>query len=119
MNKRLLIWCVVLLAALTLAAGAAHYFLRPQTVELIHPRIGRAITAVYGSGTVEATVMMPVAPRTDARLVDLAADEGSEVKKGQVPGQLENVDLQSNIAQLVSQADFARRDFARDAVLLK
>lgn len=106
------------LVALAVAVSAFLWY-RPSPIEVMHPRVGRAITAVYGSGTVEAAVMMPVAPRVGAKLVELDADEGQYLKKGQRLARLEDTDLTSNVAQLRAQERFAAQDFSRDALLLK
>lgn len=107
-------WRAWLLPALGLAAAATGYlFLRPPRLEAVHPHIGPAITAVYASGTVEASVMLPVAPRIGGRLVMLRSDEHSRVRKDQILAQLENVDVNSNIAQLEASAAFAKTDMER------
>jgi membrane fusion protein, multidrug efflux system len=116
MRWSLLIGLVVAAAA---AAGAAAWYLRPQSVTVMHPAYGMAVQAVYATGTVEPVVMMPIAPRIGARLVSLAVDEGDVVKKGQVLAQLENEDLRNAIAQLAAQEEFARRDYIRYAVMVK
>jgi RND family efflux transporter MFP subunit len=104
-------------ALLPFVAAAAWFLLRPAPLDAVRPRIGPALTAVYGSGSVEASVMLPVAPRVGGRLVSLASDENVEVRKGQVLGRLEDVDVISNIAQLQANADFALTDLERDTRL--
>lgn len=104
-------WVLAVPGAAAVAAG--YFFLRPPALEAVHPRIGPAITAVYASGTVEASVMLPVAPRVGGRLMQLRSDEHNRVRKGQVLAQLENVDVNSNIAQLQATAAFAKTDLAR------
>ena len=109
----------VTLAAIGLALLTYFWFFRPPVVDVLHPRIGPAVTAVYASGTVEATVMFPVAPRVGARLVKINKDEHSQVTKGEILGQLESTDLASNIAQLEAQAAFAKTDYERYARLMR
>ena len=105
---------LILLPALAVAAAAVGYVvLRPVPLDAVRPHLGPAITAVYASGTVEASVMLPVAPRLGGRLVMLRSDEHSQVRKGQVLAQLENVDVNSNIAQLRANAAFAKTDLDR------
>ena len=74
---------------------------------------GPAVQAVYATGTVEAAVMLPIAPRITARLVALHVDEGVEVKKGQVLAELENQDLQQSIKELQAKEVFAAEDYQR------
>lgn len=108
-------WRSWMLPALGAAAvvTAGYFFLRPPALEAVHPRIGPAITAVYASGTVEASVMLPVAPRIGGRLMQLRSDEHSRVRKGQVLAQLESIDVNSTIAQLEATAAFAKTDLGR------
>ena len=117
--KRRMVLIGATIAAILSAAAISTFWLWPKSIAVMHPRIGRAITAVYGSGTVEAAVMMPVAPRTGARLVDLNSDEGQNVAKGQRLARLEDEDMRSNVAQLQAQERFAAGDFKRDAALLQ
>jgi len=102
-----------------LLAAVLAYFSWPASVKVVHPRLGPAIVAVYASATVEASVMLPVAPRIGARLVALNSDEHAAVVKGQVLARLESADVVSNTAQLAAQAEFARNDFARYERLLR
>jgi len=118
--SRKTIWSLSVVAAGAAAAAfAAWWVLAPATVLTAHPVIGPAVDAVYATGTVEATVMMPVAPRMGARLVTLNVDEGVRVKRGQILAQLEDEDMANQIRQLQAQEEFARSDYRRDSMLLK
>jgi multidrug efflux system membrane fusion protein len=77
-----------------------------------------AVQAVYATGTVEATVMMPIAAKSAARLMQLNVDEGSDVTRGQVLGQLEDTDLQNALEGLRAREKFAAADFERKESLL-
>ncbi len=117
-KKSFLLWIVFM--PLLLAAGwiAAHKAVG-HPVEVVHSTRGPAVQAIYATGTVEATVMMPIAARASARLMELNADEGSDVKKDQVLAKLEDADLQQTIQQLHAQEDFAEKAFQRQEGLLK
>lgn len=88
-----------------------------STVAVIHPVTGPAVQAVYATGTVEPSVMVPVAPRTPARLTALLADEGQEVTKGQVLAQLEDQELQKTLDDATAAAALARKDYERKVAL--
>lgn len=119
MNKRpFLIWGALALAVIVVAA-IAWRMLGSPALDATHPTRGPAVQAVYATGTVEPSVMTPIAPRIGARIVDLETDEGADVTKGQVLARLESQDVQNNIAQLVAQENFARQDYERDARLVK
>ena len=92
---------------------------RVPLVDVTRPERGAAVEAVYATGTVESSVMLPIAPRMAGRLVELSVDEGQEVVKGQVLARLEDSDLQKNLEELRARAVFARKDFERKSELVK
>lgn len=94
-------------------AGPAAY----PRVDAISPRTGMAVEAVYATGTVEATVMLPIAPRVTARLMELNADEGHDVKEGDVMAKLEDSDLQKSLDELKAREVFLKKDYDRKAAL--
>src|SRR5512141_2372267 len=94
-------WVVVAVVLVGAGAGAAYWRLRgPVPVEVVHPTRGPAIDAIYATGTVEPTVMLPIAPRTTGRLIERNVDEGSVVRKGQVLARLDDADLASTVDEL-------------------
>lgn len=101
------------------AAACAWYLLRPPLFAAVHPKIGPAITAVYASGTVEASVMLPVAPRVGGRLVALLSDENDPVRKGRILARLESEDLAGNIDQLKANAAYAKAEMERSTRLME
>jgi RND family efflux transporter MFP subunit len=114
MRKIIIIAVLLLAAALWLGTR-----LLAPTVEVVRPQRGVAVQAVYATGTVEAAVMLPVSARSAARLMELNADEGSHVTKGQVLAQLEDSDLQNSIKQLEAREEFAKKEYERAQVLVK
>jgi RND family efflux transporter MFP subunit len=92
---------------------------RDMAVEVVRPTRGVAVQAVYATGTVEASVMMPISPRISARLMELLVDEGSNITKGQVLAKLEDENLQQGIKELQARGQFAKRDMERKAILVK
>jgi membrane fusion protein, multidrug efflux system len=110
---------IILLILLITVFLAGKWLIKGESVIVIHPVRGTAVQAVYATGTVEPTVMLPISPRSSARLVELKVDEGSMVSKGQILAQLEDDELQSSIKQLQAREDFARKEFERNSVLVK
>ena len=103
-------------------AGAWYFTLGPAgipAVEATTPRRGLAVDAVYATGTVEATVMLPISARMTARLMKLNTDEGHDVKEGDVLAQLEDSDLQKTLDELQARETFLKKDFDRKAALAK
>lgn len=108
-----------LLFFLVLGSFFGPRLLQGKTIDVTHPIHGPAVEGVYATGTVEATVMMPIAPRTGARLMELKVDEGSTVKKGQVLAQMEDTDLRHSQQELQTREDLAKREFDRSSKLYK
>ncbi len=93
------------------------FFSSVETV--IKPQRGRAVKAVYATGTVESSVMVPLAPRNSARLVALHFDEGSKVPGGALLAELESTDLLGSLKEEQSRAVFAKREYERNVELAK
>ena len=108
------------IGAVAIAAGAwiAYLLLATPRLDAVHPVRGPAVQAVYATGTVEPTIMLPVAARTTARLVELDTDEGAPVTKGKVLARLEDADLASTLAALRSQETLARQNYERAGKLI-
>jgi len=108
---------------LGLGLAAAWYFsYGPASmphVETVQMRKGMAVEAVYATGTVEATVMLPISARMTARLMQLNTDEGHDVKKGDVLAQLEDADLQKTLDEFKAREVFLKKDYDRKAALAK
>lgn len=109
---------IFLIVALCVLYGAYSY--RQSTeIKLTTPSRGPAVLAVYATGTVEASVMVPIAPRHPARLMKLLADEGQAVTKGMVMAQLEDADLQNALNDRQATLDLAQKEYDRQLRLFK
>ncbi|MGR4869765.1 efflux RND transporter periplasmic adaptor subunit [Variovorax sp. LARHSF232] len=102
-----------------LAALATAYAWRawPLRVETVQPVRGPAIEAVYATGTVEPTVMVPVAPRVGARLLAIEAEEGQQVRSGQLLARLESDDLEHTVREMRAREQLARAQYERSRQL--
>lgn len=89
-KKMYLVW---LLAAGGVIAIAMLTFLAPQRVKVITVQKRDLSAQVYGNGTVEAKVLVGVSSRITGRIVELYADQGDHVKRGQLLARLESDDL--------------------------
>lgn len=110
---------LLLLTLLSIAAGAVYWFWLPPTVEVVTPRRGAAVQAVYATGTVEPSVMVPIAARGAARLIELKSDEGGIVAKGQLLARLENDDLRRIIEVAEAEERYAKAQLDRAAQLVE
>jgi RND family efflux transporter MFP subunit len=108
---------VVALAVLGAGAAAGWRWLGPLTVEAAAPKRGPAVQAVYGSGTVEASVMLPIAPKLMGRLEKLLADEGQAVRQGQVLAELDNRELSASVSEWEARLRFGEAQFRRASEL--
>lgn len=111
------LWIPVIAAVI--AGGWFINHKRADAIEVTHPIIGPAVRGVYATGTVEASVMIPIAPRGSARLMELKVDEGSKVTKGQVLAQLEDNEMQHTLEQLRTREELAKKEYDRNAGLFR
>ena len=122
MEMDIKIWRIFWGIIFILLLAGTWFFLHPPIslfVEVVRPVRGPALQAVYATGTVEATVMMPIAARSAARLVEMNADEGSEVGKDQVLARLEDENLKKTLEEVQAREDFAEKNYARKAALAR
>ncbi len=117
MNKKI-IFILIFFASLGLGLALSYLMLGKQ-VPVVSPHQGAAVEAVYATGTVEPTIMVPIAPRSAAHLMDISATEGQMVKHGDILARLEDSEQQAAIADLNARLVFAQSDFARKEQLLK
>lgn len=106
------------LAAVLLAGTLAWRRWGSLEVEIVRPMRGPAIEAVFATGSVEPSVMVPIAPRTAGRLAEIGIDEGAAVRKGQVLARLDDRDLASTVEELAARARHARLQFERAQALV-
>lgn len=106
-------WFLLVLALLAAAGFVMWRMYAPIAVATAGVERGPAVRAVYATGTVEPTVLMPIAPRVAARLTELHADEGSMVTRGQVLARLDDTDLERTVDELDARARFAEEQFRR------
>lgn len=104
---------VAALLALGVVAGAAWHLAGPVAVEVAPPVRGPAVQAAYGPGTVEPVVMLPIGPKVIGRLAQLKADEGDQVREGQVLAELDSREQAASVAEWESRVHYAETQFRR------
>jgi membrane fusion protein, multidrug efflux system len=103
----------IVLLALGVAAGAAWRLRGPVAVEVARPVRGPAVEAVYGPGTVEPVVMLPIGPKIIGRLAKLAVDEGAKVRQGQILAELDNRELAASVTEWEARSRYQEAQFRR------
>jgi HlyD family secretion protein len=89
-RKKYLIWPAVLMAAVILLRVTV---LAPPKVKVVKIEKRDLTAQVYGNGTVEAKVVVGVSSKITGRIIELYADQGDRVKRGQLLARLENDDF--------------------------
>ncbi|GFO53592.1 RND transporter [Geomonas sp. Red276] len=89
-KKKYGIWLLVLVAAVALVKLT---LLAPQKVKAVTLEKRDLTAQVYGNGTVEAKVVVGVSSKITGKIVELYADQGDHVKRGQLLAKLENDDF--------------------------
>lgn len=88
--KHYLIWLVAVLAV---GMALKMTLLVPTRVKVMTIQKRDLTAQVYGNGTVEAKVVVGVSSKITGRIVELHADQGDRVKRGQLLARLENDDV--------------------------
>lgn len=115
MRFRLSYLLVPLLAAAAVAAYA--YLRRPAEVEGARARLGPALDVVYATGFVEPKQPVEVSSRVTAPIVEVLAQEGERVERGEPLARLEDDEQRQAIAQLAAQAANAGEEEGRALAL--
>jgi HlyD family secretion protein len=102
-KKSYLVWPVVVLAAVIIIKMTV---LAPTQVKTARVEKRDLTAQVYGNGTVEAKVVVGVSSKITGRIVELHADQGDQVKRGELLARLESDDLAHQEQQ--SQAGLSR-----------
>jgi HlyD family secretion protein len=89
-KKKYLIWPVVLVIGIAVLKMT---LLAPARVKVVTVVNHDLISQVYGNGTVEAKVVVGVSCKITGRIIELNADQGDYVKRGQLLARLENDDV--------------------------
>jgi len=89
-KKMYLIWLVIVLAVGTILKLT---LIAPPRVKFVSVERHELTSQVDGNGTVEAKVVVGVSSKITGRIVELYADQGDHVKRGQLLAKLENEDV--------------------------
>ncbi len=89
-KKNYLIWLMVLV---TVGVVLKITLFAPTKVTVVTVEKRDLTEQVYGNGTVEAKVVVGVSSKITGRIVELYADQGDRVKRGQLLAKLENDDF--------------------------
>lgn len=104
-KKKLLIYPIALAAAIVLLKMTVF---APPKVKVVTAEKRDLTAQVYGNGTVEAKVVVGISSKITGKVIQLYADQGDYVKKGQLLAKLENDDVIQQQAQ--SEAEVSRAD---------
>jgi RND family efflux transporter MFP subunit len=99
--------------ALAAIGAAIAWWQWPVRLEVAAVTRGPAVEAVYATGTVEPTVMVPLAPRIAGRLANIDIAEGARVRRGQVLARIESVDLDQTVQEMSAREQLARTQYER------
>ena len=93
------------LFAVGLLAGAWYLWLSPVEVETCAPSYESFSDGVFGTGTLEAKNRVSISPRSTGQIVKLYADQGDEIKRGEVLVELFSDDIVQQLK--IAQAELA------------
>ncbi len=94
-RKKLIVGAAIVLGA----AAVAIKIFSPTSAEYVSPQRRHLVQEVFGTGTVEARVLVSEGSKITGRVTKLYVDQGDVVKKGQLLAVLESDDLQALVKQ--------------------
>lgn len=109
MPRHLRRWLFVLAALVAVGGAVAYRMLRPTSVTVEPVTRGRAVLAVYATGTVEPIQKVVVKARIGEHVERIAANEGDAVAKGQLLAKIQDPVRQYALSQGQTQLSKAER----------
>jgi len=117
-------------AWLLLATGAGAFVAwrlsAPVKVRLIHPKRSELVQEVFGTGTLEAKVVVALSAKITGKVTEVLVDQGDTVASGQVVARLEATDYENSVrvaeaalGQARAEWEKSGRDVARNRELLR
>ena len=102
-------WRVAKIGALVLAIAAAVYGFKfgPIRVATHLVEQGPLVAEVMGTGTLEARVEVTISPKISDRITKIFVDQGDQVSAGQLLLQLDDDELQQQVAIALANVDAA------------
>jgi len=104
-KKKYVVYLIALAAAIVLLKMTVF---APPEVKIVTVEKRDLSAQVYGNGTVEAKVVVGISSKITGKVIQLYADQGDHVKKGQLLARLENDDFIQQQNQ--SEAEVSRAD---------
>ncbi len=108
-----------ILLIVVIGAVVWHFFFKTQTVMVGKVVTGDAVETVYATGTVETTSMVPIRSKVSGRLMEIVAQEGQQVKKGEKLAELDDLEIKAKNTELKALVDFYKVELDRAEKLLK
>jgi HlyD family secretion protein len=98
----------------------------PIRVEVIHPKHGELVQEVFGTGTLEAKVVVVLSAKITGKVAEVFVDQGDTVAQGQVVARLEATDYENSVRlaeaalrRAQAQRAKAERDVSRNREMLR
>jgi HlyD family secretion protein len=114
-KKHLLVVAGILALALILRLTV----FAPPKIELIHLTERDIASLIYGNGTVEAKVVVSISSKSTGRIIEVAADQGDPVTRGQMLAKLDATELQAQTRQASATEEKAEAAIALEQANLK
>jgi len=121
------VWAVIVLLLVIIAAGAAWFFLRPQTIkvsvatakEVSTVEGGSTRTVLNASGYVTARRAATVSSKITGKVVEVMIEEGMKVHEGQILAKLDDTNVKASLRLAEAQLDSAKKALAETRVRIK
>ncbi|NND96684.1 MAG: efflux RND transporter periplasmic adaptor subunit [Pirellulaceae bacterium] len=108
-------WRVFQLVVVLTAIGGVIYWIRFSPIPVMEYRIQRGliVAEVMGTGTLEARVQATISPKISGRIKRVHSDQGQRVSVGDLLVELDDEELQQQVAIAVANVEATRAGIAR------
>lgn len=91
----------------------------PVRVKAVHPQRGMLVVEAFGTGTLEAKVVVVLGAKITGKVVKVLVDQGDTVTKGQVVARLEAIDYENSVRIAEAQVKQAQAEMVKASLDLK
>jgi HlyD family secretion protein len=91
----------------------------PLTIKAVHPQRGTLVAEAFGTGTLEAKVVVSLSAKIIGKVTEVLVDQGDTVTKGQVVARLEATDYENSVHVAEAQVKQAKAELVKASLDLK
>ncbi len=101
------------LLAIAIVVVVGRKLTAPAEVRVVHPQRGALVAEAFGTGTLEAKVVVALSAKITGKVVEVLVDQGDTVTNGQVVARLEATDYENSVRVADAQVKQAQAELVK------